>query len=644
MVWRTLLRRHAFEKLPRPSPAPLLFYSGICKTSSTVTLPTFPSIHSFDHGFTTLLSNKCTNSISSFSRHLHSNALTRPDNLDYDPKFSSKVEDGEADGTMNEFLSRFVWIMRKKLVEAYPASDKQTIDGMLLMIVGKVVSELEKGGLQPIMNAAVSPSQNFSEDLWKTVWEVSNMVLDDMNKEGKKERMKGFLQSEEVKEMCRFAGEIGVRGSLLRELRFKWAREKMEEHEFYEGLERLRKESQAEEKVKTESEKVDDVVEKSKTVTLPKRRGKINYKIYGLNLSDPKWAEVADRIHEAEELIWPPEPKLISGKAKLVTEKILSLNEVDDPTMPIAEWVEIHQPSRVDWVNLLDKLKEKNIPLYLKVAEIALTEKSFETNIRDYSKLICTYAEESKTDDAERILKKMNENGYLPDTIIASSLIHMYSKAGNFDRAKEAFESLRSQGVQPDAKIYNAMIMSYVNAGHPKMGEALLRELEAERMRPSYEIYMALFRSFSHFGDVSGVVRISTSMQFAGFEQTMETCTLLVEAYERADNPDMARESFDYMIKLGHKPDDRVTASMISAYERKNLLDRALNLLLKLEQDGFEPGVATYTVLVDWFAKMQLIDEAEQLLAKISQQGRTKNTRDNGGTGIYSITATSIGS
>lgn len=286
--------------------------------------------------------------------------------MDYDPKVNSEEEE---DGTMNEFLSRFVWIMRKKVVEAYPDSDKQTIDGMLLIIVSKVVSELEKGGFEQVINSSPSPSPEFSEDLWRTVWEVSNMVLDDMNKERKKEKMKGFLQSEEVKEMCRFAGEVGVRGDLLRELRFKWAREKMEEHEFYESLERLRKEAQAEEDGKTESKEVDVVEEKSKTVTLPKRRGKINYKIYGLDLSDPKWAEMADRIHETGELIWPQEPKPIHAKSKLITERILSLNEGDDPTPLIGEWIETLQPNRVDWTNLLDKLKEQNTPIYLKVRE-----------------------------------------------------------------------------------------------------------------------------------------------------------------------------------------------------------------------------------------------------------------------------------
>lgn len=246
--------------------------------------------------------------------------------------------------------------------EAYPECDKATVDGMLVAIVERVTSEMEKGGG---VQTAASGSGDFSEDLWGTVWEVSNLVLQDMDKERKKEKMKGFLQCEEVKEMCRFAGEVGIRGDLLRELRFKWAREKMEEREFYEGLERIKKEAQNEEKERDvgkegKKEKVD--------VGLPKRKGKIRYKIYGLDLSDPKWAQVADRIHEAEEVFWPQEPKAITGKAKIVRSKILSLKEDDDGLQSLLdEWMELVQPSRVDWIDLLDNLKEQNRSLYLKV-------------------------------------------------------------------------------------------------------------------------------------------------------------------------------------------------------------------------------------------------------------------------------------
>ena len=69
-----------------------------------------------------------------------------------DPEFEYDDSDN---GTMNDFLSRFVWIMRGKLMEVYTDCDKQTIDGMLLIIIRKVISEMEKDGLEQMLGVAV---------------------------------------------------------------------------------------------------------------------------------------------------------------------------------------------------------------------------------------------------------------------------------------------------------------------------------------------------------------------------------------------------------------------------------------------------------------------------------------------------------
>ncbi|MCD7455845.1 hypothetical protein HAX54_029769 [Datura stramonium] len=159
---------------------------------------------------------------------------------------------------------------------------------MVLVIVGKVVSELEKGGFdQTVVSSGNAASGDFSEDLWKTVREVSSVVLEDMEKAKRKEKMKNFLQAEEVKEMCRFAGEVGIRGEMLREYSFKWEREKMEESEFYQSLERFKEEEEKTEGQEEgssygigalEQDSVEDSgAEEPKIVSLPKWCGKINY-------------------------------------------------------------------------------------------------------------------------------------------------------------------------------------------------------------------------------------------------------------------------------------------------------------------------------------------------------------------------------
>ncbi|RXH83448.1 hypothetical protein DVH24_005701 [Malus domestica] len=104
----------------------------------------------------------------------------------------SEDSEQEEDEAVRDFLSRFVWIMRQKLSELYPGSDKATVDGMLLIIVERVVAEMEKGGIGQMLGSS-QYTDDFSEDLWRTVWEVSNMVLEDMRMEAKKGENEGFF-------------------------------------------------------------------------------------------------------------------------------------------------------------------------------------------------------------------------------------------------------------------------------------------------------------------------------------------------------------------------------------------------------------------------------------------------------------------
>ncbi|KAD5960216.1 hypothetical protein E3N88_11688 [Mikania micrantha] len=305
-----------------------------------------------------------------FHRFIHSGQETLFSGAKGVETASDSLESEDDDAVMNEFLSRFVWIMRGKLSEVYTDAHRKEIDAMLQIIVAKVVSEMEEDFLEHFIDSeSASMSQDFSEDLWATVREVSSVVLEDMKKAKKKEKMKGFLQSEEVKEMTRFAGEIGIRGDMLRELRFKWAREKLEDSEFYESLARMRKDSMepdVESKIREASGNNTEGEDNDQVVSLPRRSGKIKYNIYGLDLSKPKWAEVAEQIHETGGSLWPQETKPITGECKIVTEKIISLQVDEDPSPLIAEWTELLQPSRVDWVQLLDRLKEQNDQMYFK--------------------------------------------------------------------------------------------------------------------------------------------------------------------------------------------------------------------------------------------------------------------------------------
>ncbi|KAL0925000.1 hypothetical protein M5K25_003302 [Dendrobium thyrsiflorum] len=520
----------------------------------------------------------------------------------------------EEDANMNEFLSRFVYSIRGKISEAYPDLPRDTRDSMLLIICQNVIARLD-----PAAAASDEPPIDLSEDLWKTILDVSASVNEAMRRDRVRAELRKYLHCDEVKQMCRFAGEVGIRGDFLRELRFKWAREKMEEVDFYRELERMRDQIKKEEDME---KGLIEVSEKPKITALPQRKGKIRYKIYGLDMSDPKWSEVSERLEEAEKQVVPEEARPVVGRSKRVEDRIMDLDPKKDDLKPVfKEFEEALSAKRVDWLALLDRINEHNEDLYFKAAELLLDEQTFNPSTRDYSKLIDAHSKAGRIQDAERTLNKMLEKGIQPDVLTSIVLIHMYSKAGDLNKTKEAFEKLRQENFQPDLRVYRSVITAYVNAGVPKQGETLIREMEEKGMKPTREIYLQVLRAFAGSGQVDGARRIVCTMQFAGIEPDLESYKLLIEAYSQAGDPDQARGHFDDMMRSGVKPDDQCTASMVSAYGKKNMLDKAVDLLLKLEKEGFEPGVATNAVLVGWFGKLKLVEEAELLVKKMKESG-----------------------
>ncbi|XP_074581430.1 uncharacterized protein LOC141837954 [Curcuma longa] len=535
----------------------------------------------------------------------------------------------EEDGPLTEFLPRFVSAIRPKIIDAYPGIPKETVNFILLVICQKVVALMDSAAV------AEDSSLEFSEGMRKTIVEVSNSVQQAMRRDRMRDGLKQYVHPEEVEEMCRFAADIGIRDPMLRELRFKWARDKLEEAKFYQRLDQIWEQSQKQEEREKAAPSPSGTGEQnaalsnengttSKAASLPQRVGKIKFELYGLGLSSPEWAEVAQKAADLDEGYVPGEPQEqlqpLEGKCSTVEVRILSLNaERDDPASLLEEWKELLHPKRGDWLAFLHRIKEKNALLYMKIAEHLLNEESFEANIRDYSKLIDAYCKEGCVVD--RILKLMTERSIKPP-IISLILLHLCSNRGNLDAAKEAFESATREGLKPDLKVYHSVIADYLKADLSKgAAEKLVREMEAIGVKTTKEIYMEPLKVLAEFGLIEGAQRMATTMQLSGMQPTLELYTLLVEAYRQANDPDNARGYFDHMMNSGFKPDDRCTASMIAAYAKQNLFDKALDLLLTLQKDGFQPGIATYTILVDWFGKLQMVEEAEATLQKITEKG-----------------------
>lgn len=330
---------------------------------------------------------------------------------------------------------------------------------------------------------------------------------------------------------------------------------------------------------------------------------------------NPKYEGIRTRFKLSEEHQLALSKAKLSNRCKALMKQIFCFSpENGSVSDMLVAWVKNTRPRRADWLAVLKELEQLNHPLYFEVAEHALTEESFEANVRDYTKIVHGYATQNKLQEAENILATMKSRGFLCDQVILTALVHMYSKAGNLKLAEESFEEMKLLGVPLDRRSYGSIIMAYIRAGMLDCGESLLREMEAQEIYAGREVYKALLRAFSMMGDSQGAQRVFKAIQLAGIIPDVKVCALLINAYVASGQSREARIAFENMRRAGLKPNDKCVALVLAAYEMENRLTEALHLLTELESNSIVLEREASELLVKWLGRLGVVEEVETVL------------------------------
>ncbi|KAJ7542213.1 hypothetical protein O6H91_10G094700 [Diphasiastrum complanatum] len=326
----------------------------------------------------------------------------------------------------------------------------------------------------------------------------------------------------------------------------------------------------------------------------------------------------------ARRMIWKQE-HLVTGRvtkrAMHIIKEIRLLDENEGVELVLDKWVKAMSPVRRDFLDVLQEFgeSEEDKELWLKLMEWSLREEWFETNVRDYTKLLKGYGSERRIEDAERLLSNMESIGILPTVVTYTVLIGIYCKQGNVEKAKDVLENINGLGLVPDVKAYNSLLLGYAHGALLKEAKSLLEQMELDGLQPNVDSYIALINGHGRLGEVDQAQRYFDLMQFKGIRPNAKAFTALLDAYGRALEPYAAREVFNNFVKVGFAADDRVLALMLAAYERKDMLEDAINLVVELEKVKFVPGVESWSILIGWFVRIGLIDEAGQIIKDLGK-------------------------
>ncbi|KAI5647349.1 hypothetical protein M9H77_33354 [Catharanthus roseus] len=347
-------------------------------------------------------------------------------------------------------------------------------------------------------------------------------------------------------------------------------------------------------------------------------RGEMNIeKLEGKEEEKPRfrWVKIGPDITEDQKrAISQISPKL-SNRCKAFIKQIICFSPEKGSLLELlAAWVKSMKPARADWLLVLKEMSRLEHPLYLEVAQLALSEETFEAGIRDYTKIIHGYATRNQVQKAENVLLAMKSKGFTCDQVTLTALVHMYSKAGDLNMAGNTFEDMKLLGVALDKRSYGSMIMAYIRAGMLDEGESLLKEMEAEDKYAGREVYKALLRAYSTNGDSKGAQRVFNAIQLAGIIPDAKICALLLNAYVVAGKNTEACIAFENLKRSGIEPNDKCVALVLSVYEKENKLNRALEFLMELERDGFLVGKESSEIMARWFRRLGVLEEVELVL------------------------------
>jgi len=258
-----------------------------------------------------------------------------------------------------------------------------------------------------------------------------------------------------------------------------------------------------------------------------------------------------------------------------------------------------------------------------------------------------------KVEEAESILINMESLG-LSNTISYNTVISTISKSKLDDAAERAeswlrrmmelYEATQSEKIQPDTCSFNSVIHAYANTRSGNVTQAPQRARRAEELIHQME---SLYKSGENDNVKPDVV----------------TYSAVVNAYAKAavheaECASKAMNILDKMVELynggdkGVKPNKRTYTSAINAFARIGQADTADDILSKMKvrheegDDSLKPDTVCYSSVLDAYAKMggeEAAFRAEELLQEMEDLYNNGDNDVKPNTQTYRSVITALG-
>lgn len=198
-----------------------------------------------------------------------------------------------------------------------------------------------------------------------------------------------------------------------------------------------------------------------------------------------------------------------------------------------------------------------------------------------------SYLRQGKVDEAEELMRKMQQSGVRPDLLAYNSMITINGKANRFTSARTWFDRLDAEEwPEPDAVTYRSIIGACGRAGELKEALKYYDRMRVCGFCPSIQNFNTLI--YLHRKVEKGVsweeriLSLLSDMRELGCCPDSSTMDVIVKVYERCNKLQSLSGAIALLEAAGWSPTRKCHGILLRAYIRCGLVDQALDVFQML--------------------------------------------------------------
>ncbi|KAK9700231.1 hypothetical protein RND81_08G225200 [Saponaria officinalis] len=238
-----------------------------------------------------------------------------------------------------------------------------------------------------------------------------------------------------------------------------------------------------------------------------------------------------------------------------------------------------------------------------------MTECGYLSTPLPYNHMMTMYLENGKVEKIPELIRELKRNT-TPDIVSYNLWLTMCQSRNDVETAENVFLELKRAKIEPDWITYSILTCLYTRRQLNDKAESALKEMEKRVSRKRRSAYASLISLHANLGNKKGADRIWNTMKlmFPRLNDAEYTC--MVASLIKLDELKKAEKLYDKWESISPTGDARIPNLLIGEYVNKNQIEKARTFFDRIEKKGIKPSYTTWELLTRGNLKSKQTDRA----------------------------------